>query len=410
MFTGRLISITGRAKFVTVMTSLFALIYHCCFLLVFFLLKLYPMVYFNIFSILIFAILSIAITKTKSYIIPFFIGDIEVILHQILAEYFLGAQTDFHFFILLMCILPYLIFEDHIRMAFFSSFLNVLIFSCIQIFSYMFTGVYEISESTIKIIQIVNISISISVITLSIFIFAFIVRKIEYALKNEVYNQAKQLQEQNENLINIQNNTIISLSNLVENRDSDTGEHVRRTSSYVGLLARKTMESGLYTNIINEHYINLLIRSAPLHDIGKIIISDTILKKPGKLSVEEFEAMKSHTTEGGRIVHEIIGSSGDTEYIEIASQIAKYHHEKWDGSGYPEGLQKDEIPLSARIMALADVFDALVSPRCYKAPLSLDEAFKIIRESSGKHFDPILSNIFIENRKEIEEIFHKYQD
>lgn len=226
----------------------------------------------------------------------------------------------------------------------------------------------------------------------------------------EIQNQSYELQKQHEKLIALQNNTIISLSNLVENRDSDTGEHVRRTSAYVRLLARKAQSSGFYQDILNDEYIDLLTRAAPMHDIGKIVVSDLILKKPGKLTEEEFEQIKRHTTEGGRIVREVLGDGEDKKYITIATDVATSHHERWDGKGYPYRLSRDEIPLSARIMAVADVFDALVSPRCYKEPFSVSKAFEIIKEESGSHFDPVLAELFTNMQDDVVAVMDRYAD
>ena len=137
--------------------------------------------------------------------------------------------------------------------------------------------------------------------------------------------------------------------------------------------------------------------------MGKIVVSDMLLKKPGKLTEEEFRIMQRHTVEGGRIVKEILSDIEDTDYIQMASEIALYHHEKFDGTGYPYNLKGYEIPVSARIMALADVFDALVSKRCYKPPFSLDESMDIIKAGSGRHFDPFLAEAFISLKDEIAE-------
>lgn len=226
----------------------------------------------------------------------------------------------------------------------------------------------------------------------------------------EIEYQNYELQKQHEKLISIQNNTIISLSNLVENRDSDTGEHVRRTSAYVRLLAKYAQSSGYCKNILTDDYIELLTRAAPMHDIGKIIVSDSILKKPGKLTSEEFEQIKKHTTEGGRIVQEVLGDAEDKTYIQIAIDVATSHHERWDGKGYPHQLKKEDIPLSARIMAIADVFDALVSPRCYKESFPVSKAFEIIKEESGTHFDPTLAELFINIQDDVVAVTDRYSD
>lgn len=219
----------------------------------------------------------------------------------------------------------------------------------------------------------------------------------------------KEIKEKEKEIIKIQDRTIISLSNLVENRDLDTGEHVKRTRDYVELLSKACLTDGFYKDIINEKFIDYMIKGAPTHDIGKIVISDSILKKPGKLTNLEYDLMKVHASEGGRIVNEILGEEYDKDYVKIAVDIASYHHEKWNGKGYPSGLQGDEIPLCARIMAVADVFDALVSPRCYKEPMSYEKAFEIIEDGAGKDFDPILVSEFMKYKASVIKINESYK-
>ena len=222
-------------------------------------------------------------------------------------------------------------------------------------------------------------------------------------LEIDIENKNKALHERNEKMLQLQNTTIIGMATLIESRDGDTGEHVKRTSAYVGMLAQAARQAGYETETLTDTYIELLIKAAPLHDIGKIVVSDTILLKPARLTEDEFEKMKLHACEGGRIVRDVIGGLGDEEYISIASDMAAYHHEKWNGTGYNAGLSGKDIPLCARIMAIADVFDALISKRCYKEEFPVDEAFKIIEESGGTHFDPTLADIFLNIRPQIEE-------
>lgn len=202
-------------------------------------------------------------------------------------------------------------------------------------------------------------------------------------------------------LLAIQDSTIWGMANLIENRDGDTGMHVKRTSNYVKMISDRLMEKELYREVLDAHYAELTVKAAPLHDVGKIVVSDVILNKPGKLTPEEFEKMKTHTTEGSRIVGEVLGDVEEPEYMEIARQVAMSHHEKWDGSGYPQGLKQEEIPLCARIMAIADVFDALISKRCYKSAFPVEEAFAIIEQSGGSHFDPVIAATFLELKPEI---------
>ncbi|MDD6188503.1 MAG: HD domain-containing protein [Clostridiales bacterium] len=197
---------------------------------------------------------------------------------------------------------------------------------------------------------------------------------------------------------------VTGFATLIENRDSNTGGHVKRTTQYVKLLAEELNRRGFYSEILTKDYLENLLKAAPMHDIGKIAVPDAILQKPGKLTPEEFELMKLHTSKGGEIIQESFGRMGNEQYLEIASQIARYHHEKWNGKGYPEGLHRKEIPLCARIMAIADVFDAVSEDRCYRAALPLETCFEIIQEGSGQDFDPILAEIFLDLRHEVQQV------
>jgi len=206
-----------------------------------------------------------------------------------------------------------------------------------------------------------------------------------------------QLQKQNARITRMQDEIIINFAELVEARDEGTGNHIKKTAAYVEAIARQLKAEGIYTDILTEDYITRLKRSAPLHDIGKIAISDLILNKPGKLTDEEFEIMKGHTTEGWKILQKIVSNTGDSMeagYLKEAIEMAHFHHEKWDGSGYPTKISGDQIPLSARIMAVADVFDALVAERVYKKPFTFEKAMTIITEGAGKHFDPKVVEAF----------------
>lgn len=229
-------------------------------------------------------------------------------------------------------------------------------------------------------------------------------------LEMDVVKKAKALREHSEKMLRIQNNTIIGMANLIESRDGDTGEHVKRTSRYVNMLASAAKDNGYCADVLTDGYVELLSKAAPMHDIGKISVPDSILQKPGKLTPEEYESIKSHAAEGGRIIREVMSGIEEKDYIDIAADVASCHHEKWDGTGYPKGLAGEEIPLCARIMAIADVFDALISKRCYKAPMSLDEAFGIIGESAGSHFDPTLTDIFLGLRGDIESYLENHKD
>ncbi|UKI53981.1 MAG: HD domain-containing protein [Treponema sp.] len=224
-------------------------------------------------------------------------------------------------------------------------------------------------------------------------------------LQNDIIEKTDEIKEQNKKIIYIQEQTIYGMANLIESRDSDTGEHVKRTSLYVELLGKAAKEAGYHKEIITDGYIEILKKAAPMHDIGKIAVSDNILKKPGKLTEEEFKKIQNHTIAGEKIIREVLSGIESEDYVKIAADIAVSHHERWDGNGYPYKLKGEEIPLEARIMAIADVFDALVSPRCYKDPFSTDEAFEIISLSRGTHFDPVLTDLFISKKDEVIKIF-----
>ena len=199
----------------------------------------------------------------------------------------------------------------------------------------------------------------------------------------------------------MQNNTIMGIADLVESRSGETGQHVKRTSHFVNLILLQAKKHGKWPEILTDQYIDYVTRAAPMHDIGKIIIPDAILNKPGKLTEKEFETMKTHAEAGSKIVYNILGGVEDVPYVDIASDIAHYHHEKWNGKGYPTGKRGTEIPLCARIMAVADVFDALVSERCYKKPMSYEDAFSLIAHEAGEHFDPEIVELFLELKDEI---------
>ena len=201
-------------------------------------------------------------------------------------------------------------------------------------------------------------------------------------------------------MFHMQEHTISAMSRLIESRDADRGEQVSHISEFVGTLAENARRDGVYTEALDDGFIAKLRMMAPMHDIGKIAVSDHILTKPGKLTEEEFECVKRHAAEGGRVVREVLSGVTEEDYVSLASDIAMYHHERWDGKGYPSGLSGEDIPLSARIMAIADVFDALISERCYRGAVSKAQAFDIIRQEAGTHFDPQLAAVFLNHRED----------
>jgi putative two-component system response regulator len=230
-------------------------------------------------------------------------------------------------------------------------------------------------------------------------------------LKNQNEYLESEVRRRTREVAAIQEVTIRAMGSLAETRDNETGNHLRRTQGYVKALALKLKDHPRFSEYCTPANIELLYKSAPLHDIGKVGIPDLILLKPGKLTAEEFEIMKTHTTLGrDAIARAEIDLGDEVAFLSIAKEIAYSHQEKWNGTGYPQGLSGDAIPISARFMALADVYDALISRRVYKAPMSHEQALEIIREGRGQHFDPDIVDACFEIQGEFRAIAATFAD
>lgn len=230
-------------------------------------------------------------------------------------------------------------------------------------------------------------------------------------LKNQNELLEIEVEKRTRKIQDAQDATIVTLASLVETRDNETGNHIRRTQHYIKALARQLQAHPAFADYLVEHQIDILFKSAPLHDIGKVGIPDSILLKPGKLDPDEFEIMKTHTTLGHSAIENAEKQLGMTvEFLACAKEIALSHHEKWDGGGYPAGLGGNRIPISARLMAVADVYDALTSRRVYKDAMGHDEAIAIIMEGKGKHFDPDVVDAFAAITGEFRDIAGRYAD
>ena len=219
-------------------------------------------------------------------------------------------------------------------------------------------------------------------------------------LREEVKQKTKHIVEMHDKLI-------LGMAAMVESRDNSTGGHIRRTSDVVKILVDEMMKENKLG--LSEEFCRDIIKAAPMHDLGKIAVDDAILRKPGRFTDEEFEKMKAHAAEGAKIVHTILEGTDDMNFHIIAENVAHYHHERWDGSGYPEGLKGEEIPLEARIMAIADVYDALVSKRVYKEKMSYEKANEIIMDGMGKHFDKSLEPYYVNVRPLLEAYYDKQE-
>lgn len=222
------------------------------------------------------------------------------------------------------------------------------------------------------------------------------------ALEEKTMRQTRKIQRLNEKIIE-------SLGNVVEFRDVESGAHIKRVKFFTKILAECAKEECPEYGL-TQNDIDMIVQASPLHDVGKISISDTILLKPGKLTPEEFEIMKTHTTKGYDIILRIFNDEGEEEYMQYCSQIARYHHEKFDGGGYPEGLTGDEIPIGAQLVSLADVYDALISKRCYKPSFSYDTAYQMILDGKCGIFNPRLLQCFIKKKNELEAMAEQFKD
>lgn len=269
---------------------------------------------------------------------------------------------------------------------------------------------------TAQIIQIlfpgfslVNTGYSLVFIIMFIFSNSFAEGRLKNA-EDEIQDKSTEIEKNRLQIIKMQKHTIKTLSNLVENRNVGSGDHLGRIKEYVEILAAQLREAGYCKDVLTPDYVKLLKMAVPVYDIGKIVVPDDILKKQGPLTPEEDEQLKRHAREGGKIVHEILDGYESHEYIKIASDIATYHHERWDGLGYPDNLSGEKIPLGARIMAIIDSFDSMVAPKNDKARMAYDEAFEAIENGIGVNFDPTIAREFLKIKHKAMEINERHKE
>lgn len=217
----------------------------------------------------------------------------------------------------------------------------------------------------------------------------------------------EQVEEKTRHIVEMHDNLIMSLAVMVESRDNSTGGHIKRTSEGVRILIDEIRKEG--THQLSDEFCRDVIKAAPMHDLGKIAVDDSVLRKPGRFTDEEYEKMKQHAAEGARVIHEILQNTDDESFKVVAENVAHFHHERWDGSGYPEKLSGEQIPFEARVMAIADVYDALVSKRVYKEAFSFEKADTIIMEGMGTQFDPGLQVIYENARPRLEKYYREIE-
>ena len=342
---------------------------HFGYLLFFLFIQVYPMAIFNVISVLIFTILGILNTKKRlnqsviNYIIL-----AEFTTHQICSVFFVGLGCGFQY-ILFGTTISITTIYDKKKMKFNScvNFIVACTTYCFLMFYFNdYTPIYVIDDIISKIICVYNIFLTFGTLKFCT----------EQIYSGYEYRHST-----------LQQNIIYSIAELVECRDEETGEHVKRTSELSRKIALELRKSNKYTNLLTDEYISNIESAAALHDIGKIKVPDYILTKPGKLTEEEYNIMKKHTTDGSQSVNNILSNIEDKEYTQIAYDISRYHHERIDGKGYPDNLSGDEIPIAAKIVTVADVFDALTSSRCYKEAFSKEKSIEILKEGIGTQFD-----------------------
>jgi putative two-component system response regulator len=223
-------------------------------------------------------------------------------------------------------------------------------------------------------------------------------------IDEQIRQRTEQLRERTKRLVQLQNGIVFTMADLVENRDKNTGGHIERTTMDIKILIDAMIERRVYYDEMQTWDIGLVVSSARLHDVGKIAISDTILNKPGPLTADEFSIMKTHAAEGEKIIDKTVSRTGEADFLRYAKLAAAYHHERWDGTGYPHGLKETDIPLLGRVVSIVDVYDALVTERPYKKPMPEDEAVRVIMENKDRQFDPLVADTFFEVKDRFAEV------
>lgn len=372
---------------------------HLLFCIAFFAMGVWEMGVYNILSSCFFLLLagSLWFGKIKDINIVDNLNAAEFILHSILATWFTGFALGYQYILFTLAI-PIVVRAKDVKYKLYNrirTFLSIGLY--IILLALIRYGIirpkYEFSET----ISFVNTAIVIMLVFM--LINSQIISNFNNFENHLMDYRDKELLAA-QKLGDIQKKVINNIAAIIEERDASTGEHTERTTVYVEQICRELVKEGKYTDELTDDTIANIVQSAALHDIGKIKTPDIILNKPGKLTQEEFEVIKKHTIDGGDIIRRVFLDIDDKQYEEIAYEIARYHHEKWNGTGYPEGLKGTDIPLPARIMAVADVYDALVSERVYKHAFSKDESLDIIKKDSGSHFDPDVAEAFLTIQKE----------
>ena len=383
------------------MFFLACLLIHSAYLVIFSYLGLYNMVALDGVAVVLYTLFVIFLRMFKGSWLPCtLLTAFELYLHEIVTVYMFGLDSGFQYLLIPLMFLSVFIRKKGKIFTFLRRsiiFLSSGTFIFLAIFMADYDPVQHPSETIKLIFLVLNCLISLLVT-------AVYISRVVHSLDQKRSQLDTSVNEKTDEIEKMQNQIIISFANIIEARDGSTGKHVKRTSLYVEALVKELKRNNDFSDILTDTYMHDVMLSAPLHDIGKITIPDAILTKAGRLTQSEFDMIKKHTINGKEIIDEAMADIENEDFLKVAKSVAVYHHECWDGSGYPYGIQGEEIPLCARIMTIADYFDALVAKRSYKAALPTSVVFDNIAEQRGKKFDPVVVDAFLRIRDQIDEI------
>ena len=374
---------------------------HGAYLIIFSTLRIYLMLMMDGICLLLYATFVILLKYFKGSWLPCtLVSAFVLFVHQICAVTLFGLSSGFQYLLIPLMFLSVFIRKKGKIFDFLRKIIIILAsvtFIFLSVYYNDYSPHYRIPYLYETVLLIMNCIVSFIVT-------AVFTGRVVHSLDTKRSQLDTSVTQKDTKIENMQNQIIISFANIIEARDGSTGKHVKRTSEYVEALVKELHAEGQFSDILDEKYMHDVMLSAPLHDIGKITIPDAILTKAGRLTQKEFDIIKSHTINGKRIIEEAMSDIENENFLKVAKSVALYHHECWDGSGYPYGIKGDEIPLCARIMTIADYFDALVAKRAYKAALPTSVVFDNIKEQRSKKFDPIVTDAFLKIRDQIDEI------
>ncbi len=389
------------------MFFLICLVLHTGYLIVFTIYRENVMVILDGLGVILYATFVILLKHFKGSWLPCTLLTIlELYLHQICCVAFFGLKPGFHYLMIPLIFLSVFISKKGKVIRFVQNCIasvSALTFIFLLVFFNNYIPPRILPDEICTGLLIVNSA-------MSFLMSAVYTGKVVHSIDDKRSMLDTSVDEKIAAIERMQHQIIISFANIIEARDGSTGKHVKRTTEYVQALVEELTRTGDFSDTLTPQYVHDTILSAPLHDIGKITVPDAILLKPGKLTKEEFKAIQNHTVNGKKIIEESMADIEDEEFLKIAKSVALYHHECWDGSGYPFGIEGKEIPLCARIMTIADFFDALAAKRIYKEAMPPSKVFEMIKEQRGKKFDPIVTDAFLRIQDQITNIAQSNAD